>query len=781
MSAQTAELLWDEFLQRWPLESLDSLTLPQYSAAGSTDTLTYWLEVRTQDLGSIWGGSSFKFGIFSRKDKTPRESGGGSSYSDDYGWYSKYGTSPEEAFARVKEILREVAHAASVGDLAAIDRADLGTVTKWKLAFLYQDRNAPCIVPLFLEESLRLVSKMAKPARLADIHAALMADRNGVPLLEYGRELWADVEKLKLVWSTERMKALLDNAEDIHPVKAATQKMAGYQLPDGRQLAVNREAKTPTLFLEPGEWQQVAKVVGEIDVYPPDRSRHSGLEANAPRLSTGSPAVSVALPNENAFRALLDAYLDPDEALVVSIVDAIEKRFQSMDTPLNQILYGPPGTGKTYHTINAALEILDPLLLQQLGQDRKALKARFDELVSDGRIRFVTFHQSFSYEDFVEGLRAETSETTGQIRYDVVAGVFKSLCSDAQNGGKVTSAFEQAVARLQEKLEVSGGRLKLKTVRGKEFEVAYDGGKTFRVFPLSTENDDPYYVASMDNVRKLFAGESKSGMYNPSYVDGMLRYLQAECGLPAMIEAEKPHRHAQPYVLIIDEINRGNISRIFGELITLIEPSKRAGAAEELKVTLPYSKDCFTVPGNVYLIGTMNTADRSLAGLDLALRRRFTFREMPPRPELLAGITIEGAEGLDLAKTLEVMNQRIAVLLDRDHCLGHAYFLPLQAEPTLARLATIFRQSILPLLQEYFFEDWERIRWVLNDQSKKPAEAFIVEDSALKLPGLFPKVYDKLRQSPQWTLNDAAFANSAAYLGIIASVSSGTPDEAPED
>ncbi|MBE9610865.1 AAA family ATPase [Chitinilyticum litopenaei] len=447
--------------------------------------------------------------------------------------------------------------------------------------------------------------------------------------------------------------------------------------------------------------------------------------------------------------------------------------------PLNQILYGPPGTGKTYQTVNAALEILEPSLLQQHGHDRKLLKAHFDKLVSDGRIRFVTFHQSFSYEDFVEGMRAETNETNGQIRYAVVDGVFKSLCSDAQDGGKVTSAFELAVENLQEKLEASGGRLKLKTVRGKEFEVSYDGGKTFRVFPLSTENDDPYYVASMDNVRKLFAGESKRGMYNPSYVDGMLRYLQAECGLPAMIEAEKPHMHAQPYVLIIDEINRGNISRIFGELITLIEPSKRAGAAEELKVTLPYSKDSFSVPGNVYLIGTMNTADRSLAGLDLALRRRFTFREMPPRPELLAGITIEGAEGLDLAKMLQVMNQRITVLLDREHTLGHAYFMPLQAEPTLVRLATIFRQDILPLLQEYFFEDWEHIRWVLNDQCKNPAEAFIVADSALKLPSLFPKVHDKLRQSPQWTLNDAAFANPAAYLGILATVATGyVTDEA---
>ncbi|MEE3591218.1 AAA family ATPase, partial [Pseudomonas aeruginosa] len=123
-------------------------------------------------------------------------------------------------------------------------------------------------------------------------------------------------------------------------------------------------------------------------------------------------------------------------------------------------------------------------------------------------------------------------------------------------------------------------------------------------------------------------------------------------------------------VLIIDEINRGNVSRIFGELITLIEQSKRAGAEEALSVVLPYSKQRFSVPQNVYLIGTMNTADRSLAGLDIALRRRFEFREMPPRPELLDDVRIGG---LNVGQLLRTMNQRIEVLLDRDHCLGHAY------------------------------------------------------------------------------------------------------------
>lgn len=219
--------------------------------------------------------------------------------------------------------------------------------------------------------------------------------------------------------------------------------------------------------------------------------------------------------------------------------------------------------------------------------------------------------------------------------------------------------------------------------------------------------------------------------------------------------------------MIIDEINRGNVSRIFGELITLIEQSKRAGAEEALSVVLPYSKQRFSVPQNVYLIGTMNTADRSLAGLDIALRRRFEFREMPPRPELLDDVRIGG---LNVGQLLRTMNQRIEVLLDRDHCLGHAYFIPLKTEPTLERLEAIFRNQILPLLQEYFFEDWERIGWVLNDQhaNTRNTERFVRRPQGeQRLAELFGgEVAEKLSDQ-RWELNDNAFNSLDSYLTIL--------------
>lgn len=224
------------------------------------------------------------------------------------------------------------------------------------------------------------------------------------------------------------------------------------------------------------------------------------------------------------------------------------------------------------------------------------------------------------------------------------------------------------------------------------------------------------------------------------------------------------HREQTPkFVLIIDEINRGNVSRIFGELITLIEPSKREGAKETLAATLPYSKQRFSVPPNLYVIGTMNTADRSLTGLDIALRRRFRFEEVLPEPDLLQGVTVEG---LDIRALLKVLNERIEVMLDRDHCLGHSYFLPLRNDNSLERLATIFEQEIIPLLREYFFEDSERIRWVLNDHRKAADYQFLLKpNSDLKeLIGDEPGMPTEARRL---LLNKPAFSRIQSFSGII--------------
>lgn len=298
----------------------------------------------------------------------------------------------------------------------------------------------------------------------------------------------------------------------------------------------------------------------------------------------------------------------------------------------NRILYGPPGTGKTYQTIELALQIVLPAdeyaELDSLN-DRSQVKACFDRYVKKGQIQFVTFHQSMSYEDFVEGIKPQLHGE--QISYEIQDGIFKQICTLASTATQ--------------------GRVNY--LRSEEAPVAYRGYKQ------ATEN----------------------------------------------------------YVLIIDEINRGNIAATFGELITLIEEDKRLGAKEAMEVVLPYSKQSFSVPQNLYIIGTMNTADRSVEALDSALRRRFNFIEMPPQPDLITSRgLLKGSNGkiekISLSEILHTINQRIEVLLDKDHAIGHSYFLLVK---DLNDLRAIFQNQIIPLLQEYFFGDYGKIGLVLGE------------------------------------------------------------------
>jgi 5-methylcytosine-specific restriction protein B len=509
---------------------------------------------------------------------------------------------------------------------------------------------------------------------------------------------------------------------------------------------------------------------------------------------------------------------------------------------LNLILFGPPGTGKTFETVDAALAIVAPTFLSEHPEiagthsashttRRAALKRRFDALSEDGRIRFVTFHQSFSYEDFVEGLRAQ-SGADNQIEYKVEDGVFKKLCDDARTYATRKQSPELAGNPQIWKISIDGtgssrtrqyclehgearigwgdagdltklgqpntyfgslGSNDMSTLRAFGEEVSegdilvcikseteigavgvVNGPYRFEQHPPSDVRTDYKHVLPVswlyrdltvsvlpinDNVR--FTQKTVYSLGRFTWGD-LLAHLQ-KAGVEQVGATAASRVTHEPHVLVIDEINRGNVSRIFGELITLLEPSKREGRLEALNVQLPYSKRPFSVPDNVYLIGTMNTADRSLTSLDIALRRRFEFREMPPRPDLLDGVMVES---VSVGALLRVMNERIELLLDRDHCLGHAYFMPLFENPSLELLARIFKSNILPLLQEYFFEDWQRIQWVLNDHRKPETLRFVGRPTS-DLATLFGEGVSLSDQSLRWTVNEAAFNLVDAYAGVI--------------
>lgn len=511
----------------------------------------------------------------------------------------------------------------------------------------------------------------------------------------------------------------------------------------------------------------------------------------------------------------------------------IMDRKEPSKPPLNQILFGPPGTGKTYNAINKALEILDPgLLLENSGNShdaRLALKQRFDQLVKEARIRFVTFHQSFSYEDFVEGLRADLDGEKG-LNYKVEPGVFKGICDAARGTAQRASAIGiNENARIW-KISIDGtgqsptrehcfthneARIGWGEVGDLNSEVLADrpgyqqlgsnDKSTLHAFSSEMQRGDVVLCISSATTVQAIGVVTGDYRYESKVPSGVIRNManvlpvhwlalnlsldirklndgirftlktvyeisrfswaelasfieSAGVKLKGVSSVQKPLDH----VLIIDEINRGNVSRIFGELITLIEPSKREGASEQLEVVLPYSKNSFKVPANVYLIGTMNTADRSLTGLDIALRRRFNFVEMPAKPELLNGVVVGS---VDIRLMLERINERIEVLLDRDHQLGHAYFMPLKDDRTLEKLSFIFRNQILPLLQEYFFEDWQRIQWVLNDHRKAPGDRFVIEEKS-KVVDLFGSADEVPSDFKRWKVDPKAFNRIESYRGI---------------
>lgn len=517
----------------------------------------------------------------------------------------------------------------------------------------------------------------------------------------------------------------------------------------------------------------------------------------------------------------------------------------------NLILYGPPGTGKTYSTIDRALEIIDPTIVASTMADmdgRAQRKARFDELLQAKRIGFVTFHQSFSYEDFVEGLKASTDEE-GQVKYEVEDGIFKQMCSaaTASSGGisaghaktldpagrtiwKMSlgntlgpdaSIYEECIENgyvllgwgqdidfsgastwdhIKEKVKerksdgvdseytVTACHAFVNMMKPGDLIIVSDGNHKFRAIgvvkgdyrflPVAEDREQLYqqcrdvdwirtYSPSLPSDQLMTVAFSQMSLYRlkqPAIDLDLVRLLLSE---NEVTETGTP----RPFVLIIDEINRGNISRIFGELITLIEDSKRAGKPESLEVKLPYSKKMFSVPANLYLIGTMNTADRSLAQLDIALRRRFVFEELMPAPSILEGLSIEG---INLSRMLTAINQRIEILYDREHMIGHTFFLSLFDKPTMEELKRIFTGSILPLLEEYFFEDWEKIRLVLADNRKPAALAMIVPKyTDTQLEALFGQE-PRHNINPVYQRNANALAMPRAYVGIYDSAASVT-------
>lgn len=489
----------------------------------------------------------------------------------------------------------------------------------------------------------------------------------------------------------------------------------------------------------------------------------------------------------------------------------------------NTILYGPPGTGKTYNTVVYAVAIIENKTVESIkSEPYSSVFERYNTYKNDGLIEFTTFHQSYGYEEFIEGIKPileNDNDEQSDVKYTIEDGLFKAFCNKSSMPITKKSNIDIGLNKTPTIWKVSlwstgDNPTRTECLENGHIRIGWDdygaditeetdfseqgGEKVLNAFISRMKIGD--IVFSCYSSTTIDAIGVVTGEYewcNGEYDDGLNRkrkvnwivkginenivdinggasmtlssvYRLKNIALSdamALIEKYLPHtaEEKKNHVFIIDEINRGNISKIFGELITLIEPSKRLGQAEGMKAKLPYSQQLFGVPDNVYLIGTMNTADRSIATIDTALRRRFRFKEMMPDAEVLNGIMVDG---ISISDMLTRMNKRISVLYDREHTIGHAYFVPLRDNPTIDLLAEIFENGIVPLLQEYFYEDYEKIRLVLGDNNKENAEEQFIVAVENDYDELFGSSDIGFDDSMTYQINKAAFDNIDAYRFI---------------
>lgn len=808
-----------QFQATWPIEKLKSMTLEEYTNLEKT-SFCYWVEAKTYSLGSIWGGSSYKFGIFERKDLEADNYNEKRKSDGKYAWYGKYGDNKEEVFEKLKSIIVQIATLSQENLLEEIDTIDLGDAYKWKIAFLYSDYN---IINIFNQKALiasaNYLGYGGSSKKYSELNKYILSQQGDKDFFEFSKELWALFSK-----------------------------------DDSREKEFEKWLNE-TLLLESGKIKyyiyaiRVLKKHFEIPVYQEDsievlEDLYEDLKLN--QKDVDGKFFYKKAPSYGAdgyYSAAIGTYIN----FFKSINQIVNHNIMEKSQPLNQILFGPPGTGKTYHTINKALSIIENKPEDIIyNESRSELNKRFDEYVNSGQIVFTTFHQSMSYEDFVEGIKPEVLKD-GSLNYKTIPGIFSEICErarvysgkESQNNKPLSFLTKELMSAsrfykisLGENNTDEGDNVSSYCLDNDMISMGYGGDYDYSKITLANFFNfisDKKDLSSNDisNIRR-FKYELKEGdivfvskgfyksvavgiiegeyfydseseceynhfrkvkwlskeeipvsfFYSKQFVQGTLYNLKRGQFLLDDFSSHSLNNELvkKNLVLIIDEINRANVSSVFGELITLLEESKREGSEESITLKLPYSKSDFSVPSNLYVLGTMNTADRSVEALDTALRRRFSFSEMLPDPHLLKpelmlarfwvkyedqygeneksyeefesgirellgfvindyklymhvgdveylllkenikklGLRLKEVvkfEGVNLEDLLITINKRIEVLVDRDHTIGHAFFMNVES---LKDLKDVFADKIIPLLQEYFYGDYSKIELVLG-------------------------------------------------------------------
>lgn len=508
---------------------------------------------------------------------------------------------------------------------------------------------------------------------------------------------------------------------------------------------------------------------------------------------------------------LRDELKEALEEMDLTKIDQNGSEAQNYGFDKNLILYGPPGTGKTYHSATYAVAICDDKPLKEL-TDYNAVMERYNELMKEQRIVFTTFHQSYGYEEFIEGIKPlvteEEADGSGDVSYKVMPGVFKEFCETAKRSKvkanefdipddatvwKATvrsvvseDCFNNNRVRIDWGIDSEGALAFVNNMRSGDIIITTGGSRSYINGIAIITEDEAYSLESKEDAT------TRDVMWLAKDIDEDITSINMNRMLSRKTVARVPgmqvgdivtlakdlndkltnteiQQNEKPYVFVIDEINRGNISKIFGELITLIECTKREGLPEAASAVLPYSGDRFSVPKNVYILGTMNTADRSIALMDTALRRRFSFVEMMPETDILRSIGADKVGDLNVADMLDVINERIGFLYDREHTIGHAFFTGLKEDASIEKLKSIFEKSVIPLLQEYFYEDYQKIQMVLGDNGKENPDLKFIKDEKVIAKNIFKGNVEEVIDLPEkkYSINKGALSNIQSYIEII--------------
>ncbi len=716
--------LWNQFLNDWPIERLHSMSIHEYTGIGDKTTFTNFLEFGSIELGSIKGGSSFKFGVYKRGNTEDKDEGDRYGYTDEYAWAKKYGDSPEEAFSKVKQMVIGIAEASRRGDYALIDDIDIGDAVKWKIAFLYQPQDQLGLTCIFSSNFLKAALGLKRAKKFSELNQQIMAKREDRDIFEFSQAMWSKAKK--------EIKA-----SDIAKVASNDDHSDGHALNELMEGQLIMQPLNQILYGPPG----TGKTYNTINV----------------ALSILEPMLDVENTDRQTLKAKFDDYMGIGRIHFVTFHQSF-----SYEDFVEGIKASSDGGLVSYTVESGIFKRACEAASKAIGEPSvDELVNSFAEMVSENRLKLTTprgkafwvsykGNTTFTCEPEASEKNIELAASIEYVK-QVLRGVRpeKIYCESYVNGIVEYIKNNAGVSYLKGDLVFKVGQ----SFNG--YEVIYVSSDILTLrkprgnilpFPMSILIELKQLVDSkritVDDIASK-GWQSIETTIEPYLVNGYSNLV------PLLVKHLLDHKvnsrsvranNSEPVVLIIDEINRGNISSIFGELITLIEPSKRAGADEQLTVTLPYSKEPFQVPNNLHLLGTMNTADRSLALMDTALRRRFDFVEMMPDSNKLSNVVIQGIAIDDM---LQRMNQRIEVLYDREHTLGHAFFMSLKDDKKtdiqkFEELKLIFRNKILPLLEEYFFEDWEKIRLVLADNQTDSSEyQFIFAEEPESAESLF--------------------------------------------